>query len=128
MAGHSKWSKVTFIKGPLDQKRGQLSPKLAQEFALAFPVRIPSVDRGLILAESRGSLAVPGAVSRVIHRKGRATVPVWAIRGERKLDLVIEAGGEGLTQEDEHDAITTATDQSCAVADTEEAAFAQLSA
>ena len=31
MAGHSKWSKVKHIKGPLDQKRGQLFSKLAQE-------------------------------------------------------------------------------------------------
>jgi hypothetical protein len=31
MAGHSTWSKVQYIKGPLDQKRGQLFSKLAKE-------------------------------------------------------------------------------------------------
>ncbi len=35
MAGHSKWSKVKHIKGPLDQKRGQLLPKLAKEISVA---------------------------------------------------------------------------------------------
>src|SRR5882762_1207876 len=35
MAGHSKWSKVKHIKGPLDQKRGQLFSKLAQEITVA---------------------------------------------------------------------------------------------
>lgn len=35
MAGHSKWSKVKHIKGPLDQKRGQLFSKLSKEIALA---------------------------------------------------------------------------------------------
>ena len=35
MAGHSKWSKVKHIKGPLDQKRGQLFSKLAKKITLA---------------------------------------------------------------------------------------------
>lgn len=35
MAGHSKWSKVKHIKGPLDQKRGQLFSKLAKEISVA---------------------------------------------------------------------------------------------
>jgi YebC/PmpR family DNA-binding regulatory protein len=35
MAGHSKWSKVKHIKGPLDQKRGALFSKLAKEITVA---------------------------------------------------------------------------------------------
>lgn len=35
MAGHSKWSNVKQLKGPLDQKRGQLFSKLAIENAVA---------------------------------------------------------------------------------------------
>src|ERR1700744_1136702 len=35
MAGHSKWSKVKHIKGPLDLKRGQLFSKLAKEITVA---------------------------------------------------------------------------------------------
>lgn len=35
MAGHSKWSKVKRIKGPLDVKRGALFSRLSKEIALA---------------------------------------------------------------------------------------------
>ncbi len=35
MAGHSKWSKVKRIKGPLDVKRGQLFSRLSKEITLA---------------------------------------------------------------------------------------------
>ena len=35
MAGHSKWSKVKYIKGSLDQKRGQLFSRLAKEITVA---------------------------------------------------------------------------------------------
>ena len=35
MAGHSKWSKVKRIKGPLDVKRGAAFSKLVKEIAVA---------------------------------------------------------------------------------------------
>jgi YebC/PmpR family DNA-binding regulatory protein len=35
MAGHSKWSKVKHIKGPLDVKRGKLFSKLSKEITVA---------------------------------------------------------------------------------------------
>ncbi len=35
MAGHSKWSKVIHIEGPLDLKRGQRFSKLTQEITVA---------------------------------------------------------------------------------------------
>jgi transcriptional/translational regulatory protein YebC/TACO1 len=35
MAGHSKWSKVNYIKGPLELKRGQLFSRLAKEITVA---------------------------------------------------------------------------------------------
>ncbi len=53
----------------------------------------------------------------MFHRKGRVTVPATAIQEERLFDLVIEAGGEELKQEDEHYVITTAPDQLYAVAE-----------
>ena len=186
MAGHSKWSKVKHIKGPLDQKRGQLFSKLAKEIAVAArmgggdPAGNPrlrsailaaraqsmpndNIDRAikrgtgeggeaanieetvyeayapggvalivevatdnrnrtaadlrLILTKNHGNLASPGAVSYMFHRKGRVTVPATAIPEERLFDLVIEAGGEELTQDDEHHLITTAPDQLYAVAE-----------
>jgi YebC/PmpR family DNA-binding regulatory protein len=186
MAGHSKWSKVKHIKGPLDQKRGQLFSKLAKEITVAAKMgggdpsgnpRLRSailaaraqsmpndnieraIKRGtgegtdaanieesvyeayapggvammievatdnrnrtaadlrLMLTKNHGNLASPGAVSYMFHRKGRVTVPATAIQEERLFDLVIEAGGEELTQEDEHYIITTAPDQLYAVAE-----------
>ena len=186
MAGHSKWSKVKHIKGPLDQKRGQLFSKLAKEITVAArmgggdPAGNPrlrsailsaraqsmpndniarAVQRGtgegaeasnieesvyeayapggvalvvevatdnrnrtaadlrLILTKNHGNLAAPGAVSYMFHRKGRMTVPATTIQEERLFDLVIEAGGNELTQEDEHYVITTAPDKLYAVAE-----------
>ena len=186
MAGHSKWSKVKHIKGPLDQKRGQLFSKLAKEITVAArmgggdPAGNPrlrsailsaraqsmpndnidrAIQRGtgegaeasnieesvyeayapggvalvvevatdnrnrtaadlrLILTKNHGNLAAPGAVSYMFHRKGRVTVPATTIQEERLFDLVIEAGGNELTQDDEHYVITTAPDKLYAVAE-----------
>jgi YebC/PmpR family DNA-binding regulatory protein len=44
MAGHSKWSKVKHIKGPLDVKRGQAFSKLVKEITVA--ARIGGGDLG----------------------------------------------------------------------------------
>jgi transcriptional/translational regulatory protein YebC/TACO1 len=69
----------------------------------------------------------------MFHRKGRVTVPTGAIQEESLFDLAIEAAGEELAQEDEHDVITTAPDQLYAVAEAlknarvQEEAIAQLS-
>jgi len=186
MAGHSKWSKVKHIKGPLDQKRGQLFSKLAKEITVAAkmggddPAGNPrlrsailsaraqsmphdnieqAIKRGtgeggevsnieesvyeayapggvalvvevatdnrnrtaadlrLILTKDHDNVAVLGVVSYMFHRKGRVTVPATTIQEERLIDLVIEASGEELTQEDEHDVITTAPDELYAVAE-----------
>ncbi len=152
MAGHSKWSKVKHIKGPLDQKRGQLFSKLAKEITVAAkmgggdpsgnPRLRPAIlsayaaggvamivevatgnrnrtaaDLPLILTKNHGNLASPGAVSYMFHRKGRVTAPFMTIQETRLFGLVIEAGGEELTQEDEHYVIPTAPDQLYAVAE-----------
>ncbi|HSI12357.1 MAG TPA: YebC/PmpR family DNA-binding transcriptional regulator [Chthoniobacter sp.] len=147
MAGHSKWSKVKHIKGSLDQKRGQLFGMLATEitvaarlgggdpsrnhylrsairaalaliFEMARENRIRTVaDLRLILTKVHGNLALPGAGSYTFYREGRVTVPAAAIQEERLLDLVIEAGGEELTQEDGHYVIPTAPDKLCTVAE-----------
>ena len=186
MAGHSKWSKVKHIKGPLDQKRGQLFSKLAKEITVAAKMgggdpsgnpRLRSailtaraqsmpndnIDRAikrgtgvgtdatnieesvyeayapggvallvevatdnrnrtaadlrLILTKNHGNLASTGAVSYMFHRQGRITVPAATIEEERLLDLVIEAGGDELTREDDQHVISTAPDRLYAVAE-----------
>jgi YebC/PmpR family DNA-binding regulatory protein len=187
MAGHSKWSKVKHIKGPLDQKRGQLFSKLAREITVAAKMgggdpdgnprlrtailaaraqSMPSdnieraIKRGtgegadaanyeetvyeayapggvalmievatdnrnrtaadlrLILTKNHGSLATPGAVSYMFHRKGRITVPAEAIAEDRLLELVIEASGEELSSEEGLHVVTTAPDRLYSVAET----------
>src|ERR1700761_4798108 len=61
-----------------------------------------AADLRLILTKNHGNLASSGAVSYMFHRKGRITVPVSMIEGERLLDLVIEGGGDELTREEDH--------------------------
>jgi YebC/PmpR family DNA-binding regulatory protein len=186
MAGHSKWSKVKHIKGPLDQKRGQLFSKLAKEISVAArlgggdPAGNPrlrsailaaraqsmpndNIDRAikrgtgegvdatqfeemiyeayapggvaliievatdnnnrvaadlrLIFSKHHGNLAAPGAVSYMFHRKGQITIPRDAIAEERLLELVIDAGAEELTGDDELHAVLTAPDRLYAVAE-----------
>lgn len=186
MAGHSKWSKVKHIKGPLDLKRGQLFSKLAKEITVAArmgggdPTGNPrlrsailaaraqsmpndnierAIKRGtgegadvanieesiyeayapggvalmvevatdnknrtaadlrLILTKNHGNLAAPGAVSYMFHRKGRITVPAESIAEDRLLEMVVEAGGNELTQEEDHHVVTTAPDLLYAVAE-----------
>ncbi|HEY3898583.1 MAG TPA: YebC/PmpR family DNA-binding transcriptional regulator [Chthoniobacter sp.] len=197
MAGHSKWSKVKHIKGPLDQKRGQLFSKLAKEITVAAKMgggdpsgnprlrcailtaraqSMPNdnIDRAikrgsgegteatnieesvyeayapggvallvevatdnrnrtaadlrLVLTKNHGNLASTGAVSYMFHRKGRITVPAAAIEEERLLGLVIEAGGDELTQEEDHHVISTAGDRLYAVAEALRAAGVQSDA
>jgi len=73
MAGHSKRSKVKHIKGPLDQKRGQLFFKLPKEISVAAFLggRVPGGDlclRSAILA-ARAQLMPNGYGDRAIKRE-----------------------------------------------------------
>ena len=76
-----------------------------------------AADLRLILTKNHGNLASPGAVSYMFHRKGRIAVPAASIAEERLLELVIETGGDELTQEEDHHVVTTAPDQLYAVAE-----------
>jgi YebC/PmpR family DNA-binding regulatory protein len=187
MAGHSKWSKVKHIKGPLDQKRGQLFSKLAKEITVAakmgggdpggnprlrsaiLSARAQSMpndnierairrgtgeggeavnyeemvyeayapggvaliieaatdnknrtaaDLRLIFSKYHGTLASPGAVSYMFHRKGQILVPAQSVDESRLLECVIDAGGEELASDEEFHLVTTAADRLYAVAET----------
>lgn len=187
MAGHSKWSKVKHIKGPLDQKRGQLFSKLAKEISVAarlgggdpdanyrlrsaiLAARAQSMpndnieraikrgtgeghdathyeemvyeayapggvaliievatdnknrsaaDLRCILSKNHGTLATPGAVSYMFHRKGQIVVAEDSISEERLLELSIDAGAEEMDTEDGFHVVTTAPDRLYAVAET----------
>jgi YebC/PmpR family DNA-binding regulatory protein len=182
MAGHSKWSKVKHIKGPLDQKRGQLFSKLAKEITVAAkmgggdPAGNPrlrsailsaraqsmpndNIGRGtgeggeaanyeemvyeayapggvaliieaatdnknrtaaelrLIFSKHHGTLASPGAVSYMFHRKGQILAPAQSVPENRLLECVIDAGGEELTSDEDFHVVTTAADRLYAVAE-----------
>ena len=70
-----------------------------------------------IFAKNHGNLGSAGSVSYMFHKKGQILVPRSAIDEDRLLELVLEAGAEELTNEEEAYVITTAPDQLYAVAE-----------
>jgi YebC/PmpR family DNA-binding regulatory protein len=70
-----------------------------------------------IFNKNDGNLATSGSVSYMFHKKGRITVPRDTIAEERIFELVLEAGAEELTTEEEQYVITTSHDQLYAVAE-----------
>lgn len=77
-----------------------------------------AADMRLIFTKHHGNLGGPGSVSFMFHRKGQITVPLSTIEEERLLEVVLDAGAEELSRDDEHHLITTAPDQLYAVAET----------
>lgn len=71
-----------------------------------------------IFTKNHGNLATSGSVSYMFHRKGQIGVARASIEEDRLLELVLEAGGEELTTEEEAYVIQTAPDQLYAVAET----------
>jgi YebC/PmpR family DNA-binding regulatory protein len=70
-----------------------------------------------IFTKNSGNLAASGSVSYMFHRKGQITVPRPGIDEDRLLELVLEAGAEELTTDEDQYVITTSHDQLYAVAD-----------
>src|SRR3954465_5774111 len=72
MAGHSKWSKVKHIKGPLDAKRSKVFAKLSKEITIA--AKIAGGDPGmnprlrLALLKSRAANMPADNIDRAIKR------------------------------------------------------------
>ncbi|MDQ2867912.1 MAG: YebC/PmpR family DNA-binding transcriptional regulator [Verrucomicrobiota bacterium] len=71
-----------------------------------------------IFTKHAGNLASSGSVSYMFHRRGQITVPRASIAEEELLELVLEAGGEELTNDDDLYVVQTAPDQLYAVAET----------
>jgi len=71
-----------------------------------------------IFTKNHGNLATSGSVSYMFHRKGQIGVLRSSIEEDRLLELVLDAGGEELTTEEESYVIQTAPDQLYAVAET----------
>jgi YebC/PmpR family DNA-binding regulatory protein len=70
-----------------------------------------------IFTKNHGNLASSGSVSYMFHRKGQIVVPRSSITEEKIFELILEAGAEELTNEEEAYVITTAPDQLYAVAE-----------
>src|SRR5207253_5807322 len=71
-----------------------------------------------IFTQNNGNLASSGSVSYMFHRKGQITVPRASIDEDRLLELVLDAGAEELTTEEDQYVITTSHDRLYAVAET----------
>jgi YebC/PmpR family DNA-binding regulatory protein len=70
-----------------------------------------------IFTKNDGNLGTSGSVSYMFHKKGQITVPRAGIDENRVLELVLEAGAEELTTEEDEYVITTSHDQLYAVAE-----------
>jgi len=70
-----------------------------------------------IFSKNHGNLAATGSVSYMFHKKGQITVPRAGLEGDRILELVLEAGAEELTTDEDQYVIITSHDQLYAVAD-----------
>lgn len=70
-----------------------------------------------IFTKNNGNLASSGSVSYMFHRKGQITITRTSIDEDRLLEIVLEAGAEELTTEDDEYVITTSHDQLYAVAE-----------
>lgn len=74
-------------------------------------------DLRLIFTKNHGNLASSGSVAYLFHRKGKITVPRSSIGEDRLLEIVLEAGAEELSGDEEHHVITTSHDRLYAVAE-----------
>jgi YebC/PmpR family DNA-binding regulatory protein len=70
-----------------------------------------------IFSKNHENLGGPGNVSFMFHRKGQITVPTVALGEDQLLEIILEAGAEKLTSDEEHHIITTPPDHLHAVAE-----------
>src|SRR6185503_7106148 len=76
-----------------------------------------AAEMRLIFSKNHGNLGTSGSVSYMFRKKGRITVPRDAIQEERLFELVLDAGAEELTTEEDGYVVTTSHDQLYAVAE-----------
>jgi len=76
-----------------------------------------AADLRLIFTKNHGHLASSGSVSYMFHKKGQISVPRAGVDEDRLLEIVLEAGAEELTGDDEHFVIFTAPDRLYAVSE-----------
>lgn len=76
-----------------------------------------AADIRSVMSKNHGSLGVPGSVAFMFRRKGQMTVPVSATDEDSLLEVILEAGAEELTREEDRFLITTPPDQLYSVAE-----------
>jgi YebC/PmpR family DNA-binding regulatory protein len=69
------------------------------------------------MTKNHGNLGSSGSVAFMFHRKGQMAVPARATDENRLLEIILDAGAEELTREDEQFVITTPPDQLYSVAE-----------
>ena len=69
------------------------------------------------MTKNHGSLAGPGSVAFMFHRKGQMSIPAASTEEDRILEVILEAGAEELTREEDQFLITTPPDQLYSVAE-----------
>jgi YebC/PmpR family DNA-binding regulatory protein len=74
------------------------------------------------MSKNHGNLGGSGSVAFMFHRKGQMTVPANAADEDRLLEVILDAGAEELTREDDQFVITTPPDQLYSVAEALKAA------
>jgi YebC/PmpR family DNA-binding regulatory protein len=69
------------------------------------------------MSKNNGNLGGPGSVAFMFHRKGQISVPAGATDEDRLLEVILDAGAEELTREEDQFLITTPPDQLYSVAE-----------
>jgi YebC/PmpR family DNA-binding regulatory protein len=76
-----------------------------------------AADLRVAMTKNHGNLGGPGSVAFMFHRKGQMAVPVSVADEDRLLEVILDAGAEELTREDDQFVITTPPDQLYSVAE-----------
>jgi len=76
-----------------------------------------AADVRSIFSKNNGNLAASGSVSFQFERKGRIAIPTAETTEDKLLEVILEAGADELSIEDEHFVVLTPADQLYAVAE-----------
>ncbi len=76
-----------------------------------------AADLRNVMSKNHGNLGGPGSVAFMFHRKGHIHVPAAEADEDRLIEVMLDAGAEELTREEDQFLITTPPDQLYSVAD-----------
>lgn len=76
-----------------------------------------AADIRLIFSKNHGNLGGPGSVSYLFRHLGEVLIPLSAATEDQILEIILDAGAEEISQDDDHHIVTTPPDRLYAVAD-----------